>query len=82
MMDKAIAALAAGKPAVALAQLQQHATRFHGGGKRAQQREALWISALLRAGRNSEARGRLATFEQAYPNSPRLAEFRAALVSP
>jgi RNA polymerase sigma factor (sigma-70 family) len=82
MMDKAIAALAAGKPAAALAQLQQHATHFHGGGKRAQQREALWISALLCAGRKSEARDRLATFERAYPNSPRLEEFRTAITSP
>ena len=62
--------------------LQEHATRFHGGGRRAQERDGLWISALLQAGRTVEARARFERFERLYPDSPRLDQFREALASP
>ena len=81
-MEKAAGALAAGQMDVALSAVREHATIFHGGGRRAQQRETLWITALLRMGRTSEARTRFARFEALYPNSPRLDELRAALASP
>ena len=58
------------------------AWRFHGGDRRAEEREALSISALLQAGRTGEARAQLESFERAYPNSPRLDQFREALASP
>jgi hypothetical protein len=48
----------------------------------AQQREALWIAALVRAGRTSEARERFARFEAVYPGSPRLAGLRKTLGTP
>jgi RNA polymerase sigma factor (sigma-70 family) len=82
LMDKATGALAAGEPEVALAAVREHEARFHGGGLRAQQREVLWISALLRMGRTGEARERLARFERLYPKSPRIGPFRDALASP
>ncbi len=62
--------------------MQEHATRFHGGGVRAEERETLWISALVQAGRVNDARERFARFERLYPESPRLAQFREALAAP
>jgi RNA polymerase sigma-70 factor, ECF subfamily len=81
-MVKARSALAGGNIAAALAALQEHATRYHGGGQRAQERESLWIGTLLRAGRIGEARARFETFERLYPQSPRVPEFREALTAP
>ena len=82
LMEKAEGALLEGKLDVALAAVQEHAIRFHGGGLRAPEREKHWITALLRAGRISEARERFARFEQLYPKSPRIEQFRKALASP
>ncbi len=82
LMDKASGAIGAGDIARALAALQEHATRFHGGGRRAKERETLWITVLARAGRTLEAREHLARFEAAYPNSPRLNELRGVVGAP
>jgi RNA polymerase sigma-70 factor, ECF subfamily len=78
LMGRAEAAMAEGNPDAALDALREHARRFHGGGRLAQQRETLWIAALLRAGRKEEARIRLEGFAQAYPNSPSLPKLRKA----
>ncbi len=81
LIDDARARLNAGDPDGALVDLRKHAATFHGGGRRAQERETLWIAALVRAGRTGEARERLARFEALYPKSPSLGELRAALAS-
>jgi len=76
------AAAASIAPTASAAPAPLGAWRFHGGDRRAEEREALSISALLQAGRIGEARTRLKSFERAYPNSPRLDPFREALASP
>jgi RNA polymerase sigma-70 factor (ECF subfamily) len=79
LADRAESALRDGQVELALASAQQHAAVFHGGGKRAHDREVVWIAALIRAGRTDEAQDRLARFASRYPTSPRLAGFRKAL---
>jgi RNA polymerase sigma-70 factor (ECF subfamily) len=83
LMNKATVARAAGDTAGALAAVEEHARRFHGGGVLAETREAVWISTLLDAGRIDEARARIERYGRLYPTSPRLAGFReAASASP
>ncbi len=81
-MNRAEAAFRDGQVDLALASLQRHAATFHGGGRRAHDREVVWIAALIRAGRNDEARQRLASFARAYPKSPRLDDFHRTLGDP
>jgi RNA polymerase sigma-70 factor (ECF subfamily) len=81
LVDRASTALQAGQFDRALASVQDHAARFP-GSRRAHDREVVWIAALLRVGRTTEARARLARFEVAYPQSPRLDVFRKALGGP
>jgi RNA polymerase sigma-70 factor (ECF subfamily) len=81
LMDKASRALASGDTTTALAVVQEHAQGFHGGGRLAEERDAIWISALIRAGRLGEAHERLDRFARRYPNSGRLDDFRQALPS-
>jgi RNA polymerase sigma factor (sigma-70 family) len=82
LVDRAETALRAKQVDRALASVQEHAARFHGGGKRAHDREVVWIAALIQAGRMDEARKRLARFEALFPASPRLEGFRRALGAP
>ncbi len=81
-MDAANDAAAAGNLPAALKALQEHATRYHGGGQRAQERETVWIRVLLRAGRIGEARAHFAPFERLYPQNPSLPKFREKLAAP
>lgn len=78
LLTKATSALASGDSASAIGALQEHARRFP-RGVLAEEREVYWISALLRAGRRDEARGRVERLARSNPNHPRLAEFRRAL---
>ncbi len=73
----ALPAVAPSAPASALQSRQGHVPLSN-----AEERETMWITALLRAGRIGEARERFAVFERLYPGSPRLEEFRAALAAP
>jgi hypothetical protein len=70
LVNRAEAALRDGQVELALATVQRHAVAFHGGGRRAHDREVVWIAALIRAGRTDEARQRLSAFARAYPRSP------------
>jgi RNA polymerase sigma factor (sigma-70 family) len=81
LMDRAHAALQAESPGAALDAVYEHAAAFRGGGRLAEERETLWIAALLRAGRADEARERFAHFATSFPNSPRLAELREAVAA-
>lgn len=56
-------------PGRALELTEQHA-RFHPGGKLAQERELIAISALVALGRRTAALARGASFERAFPSSP------------
>lgn len=68
LIDRATTALARGRPAQALAALREHAARFP-GGQQVQEREALWIQALVRAGRHDDARARGERFRARWPRS-------------
>jgi hypothetical protein len=78
LMSEAADALHANNAALALAAVEEHAQRFHGGGRLAETREAYRIQALRMAGRAAEADERLARFTRIYPGSPRLPGLRAA----
>ena len=60
--------LGAGRFDAAVAALEQHA-REHPDARLAPEREALWIQALVAAGRASDAKRRAADFLARYPNS-------------
>jgi RNA polymerase sigma-70 factor (ECF subfamily) len=78
LMDRASIALARGDTTEALAAVEEHARRFHGGGALAELRETLWMQALLRAGRTGEARAKLARFAQIHPGNPALGALQTA----
>lgn len=75
LLRKASSALAAGDPAAALAAVDEHARRFH-GGRHVEEREGYRILALVRAGRRAEARDRVQRFARIYPASRRLDALR------
>lgn len=78
LTNRAAEALAAHDSASALTALQEHARRFP-TGRLAEDREALWIMALVRAGRSTEASRQVERFARAHPNSPRLKAFQKAI---
>lgn len=69
LVGEARAALRRGDAAGALSMLETIRARFPGGGL-GQEREALAIEALARAGRRDEAKARAAAFVEAHPTSP------------
>ena len=68
LLQRAVAALGAGKATEALDALERHA-RSYPRSRRAQQRKTLAIQALLQAGRRAEAEARAARFREAFPGS-------------
>jgi hypothetical protein len=68
LLDRARALIAGGDHTGALAQLRAHARRFP-RGRLAEERDASWIHALVRAGRTDAARARAARFHRRYPDS-------------
>jgi hypothetical protein len=68
ILEIARTALGRGEPASAMVQLDLHAQRFP-YGQLVEEREALYVQALARAGRMPEARARAARFEKRFPNS-------------
>jgi len=65
------------KSAVAM----ENARTFDEGGRYTEEREALWIEALLRAARLDEARARLDRLSHQYPKSRRLEALRKAAIT-
>jgi hypothetical protein len=68
VLDRAQRAVAAGRSDEALAEVARHAAEFP-RGRLSEEREGLWIQALLAAGRADEARARAARFKRAHPRS-------------
>ncbi|XXY52538.1 sigma-70 family RNA polymerase sigma factor [Sorangium sp. So ce269] len=80
LLQRAIAALGAGKATEALDALERHA-RSYPRSPRAQQRETLTIQALVQTGRRAEAAARAARFREAFPGSAYLPAIEDALNS-
>jgi outer membrane protein assembly factor BamD (BamD/ComL family) len=74
-------ALGRGDPAAALAAADDHARRFASGAY-AEEREALAVQALARAGRTNEARARGERFRARYPRSLFLPNVETAIGVP
>jgi hypothetical protein len=68
LVDRARAALGRGQSSDALDALDAHAARFP-RGRLSEEREALAVDALARAGRADSARARATAFHAKYPNS-------------
>jgi hypothetical protein len=68
VIEMARSALARREPALALTHLENHGARFP-SGQLAEEREALWVSALVAAGRKPEAKARAAAFSLRFPQS-------------
>jgi hypothetical protein len=80
LIDRARAQLGAGKPSLALLLLGQHARRF-GHGQLAEEREALWVQALVANGNTEEARTRAVQFRRHFPRSIQIEIVNAAIHS-
>jgi hypothetical protein len=68
LIDQATAALARGNAAAALSSVREHARRFPSGAMN-EDRDRLWIDALVRTGRTDEARTRATAFARRFPDS-------------
>ena len=78
LLDQARRALVRGDPVGALASLSEHGTHYP-NSQLAEEREALTIQALLRAGRVGDARFRAEGFRRHFPSSLLLPALDAAL---
>ena len=77
LLEVARTALSRGDAASALTSLDEHAKRFP-GGQLTEEREALYVQALARAGHLSEAKARAARFAKRFPESMLLPVVEAA----
>jgi hypothetical protein len=68
LLDEARAALAQGDPARAIDRLERHRRTF-ATPLLAEERDAMWIQALVKAGRYDEARARASAFQKRSPDS-------------
>jgi hypothetical protein len=80
LLDEARAAIVEGAPDRALDRLAEHRTRFP-DGLLAEERDAMTVEALVRAGRYDEARSRAAAFRERTPASLFRATVDAAIAS-
>lgn len=80
LIDRARAQLGAGKPSLALLLLGQHARRF-AHGQLAEEREALWVQALVANGNTEEAHTRAVQFRRHFPRSIQIEIVNAAIHS-
>jgi hypothetical protein len=67
--------------ATAISWLEVHADHFGDGGQLAEEREAIWIQALIASGEVARARQKADAFERRYPDSFLLPAVRAAMAS-
>jgi hypothetical protein len=77
LLEVARTALSRGDTASALASLDEHVKKFP-GGQLTEEREALYVQALARAGRLDEAKARAAKFAKRFPQSMLLPVVEAA----
>lgn len=80
LLERARAALVAGRTGQAIEAATMHQRRFP-EGRLVEQRERLWIQALISSGDLTGARRRLEDLERTYPDSLFLPDLRAALRS-
>jgi hypothetical protein len=80
IIDQARTQLAAGNPSLALLLLGQHARRF-GHGQLEEEREALWVQALVAKSDGAEARARAVQFRRHFPRSIQIEIVNAAIHS-
>lgn len=80
LVEMARTALVRGSAADALAACDLHAAR-HPSGERAEEREALAVQALVKAGRAADARARAERFRKAFPGSIYLGAVNASIAS-
>jgi hypothetical protein len=80
LLDTARVALAQGDADAALDAIGRHEREF-AGGRLAEERDALAVRALVKAGKNDEARARGERFLRTYPRSLAAPAVRAALAS-
>jgi TolA-binding protein len=78
LMDRVHRALRDGHTDQALAACEEHARRYPRSSL-ASKRDVLWISALIRAGRRTEARQRIESYAAAHPDDPQADALRAQL---
>ena len=78
ILDEANRALGAGRSAAVFEALDRHAEAFP-RGRLSEEREGLWLRALIAAGRLDEARARAARFKRLYPRSMLLPALESAL---
>jgi hypothetical protein len=80
LLETARAAVARGQSVAALAALRRHEQEFP-QARLAEERESLWVQALVMGGQNDEARKRAARFRQTFPDSMLLPAVEAAVGS-
>ncbi|HEY3450916.1 MAG TPA: hypothetical protein VGK67_31460 [Myxococcales bacterium] len=80
VLEVARTALSRGQADAAIAELEKHA-RLYPAGQLAEEREALWVQALVTAGRNAEARAKGKQFTVRHPKSMLLPAVQATLES-
>jgi hypothetical protein len=80
LLDDARAELLQGEPALAIARLDAHRARF-ADGMLAEERDAMEVEALVRAGRVDEARAEAAAFKERSPRSLFLQTVEATIAS-
>ena len=80
VLEMARMALARGQADGAIPELEKHA-RLYPSGQLAEEREALWVQALVSASRFAEARSKGAQFQKRYPHSMLLPSVQATLES-
>lgn len=81
LLDDARRALARGDAAAALRPLARHASSFS-RGQLIEERESMWVKALVLSGRRSEGEARAASFRRRFPESLFLPMVDAALRAP
>jgi len=80
LLDKARASLETRYPAQALALLDEHKRRFP-HGQLEEEREALWVQALVASGSLHDARARAVEFRRRFPRGIQLPVVKAAVLS-
>jgi hypothetical protein len=80
LVDLARAGVARNQHAAALEALERHLQKFP-RGRLAEERDMLWVQALVQAGRHTDARARAAAFRRRYPRSLLLPAIDAALAN-
>lgn len=78
LLDVARASLARGNPTDAIGSLRRHAERWP-RGQLVEEREVIWVQALVASGLREEAERRAARFRRAYPGSALTPALDAAL---